>query len=460
MIREVLMPKLGQTMEEATVEKWHKKEGDTVERGEVLLEITTDKATLEVESYVSGTLRKIIAEEGVTLPVTAVIALVGDPEDALPANLDELIAAAKAGAAPQKEQAERDAVAVQAPPAEALPTGRVFASPRARMLAREKKVNLQLMKGSGPGGRIIEKDILDYAKRRDEVPITPAALELAYERGVDVTAIPPCGRRITKEDILAAPVGGQVYPPRRAAPTGGQVYPPRRAAPARPTAGKPLSAMRRVVAERMSRSKREIPHFYLSVDVDMTEAMALREKLNQDKEKRIAFHDLLIKACAMALREDPAMNAAWSEGTIVQRTNVDIGLAVALEEGLIVPVIRQADRRTLEEVAADSRRLIEKARGKRLTPDEYEGGGFTISNLGMLGIDSFLPIVNPGENAILGVGRIARKPVAVGDAIRIRQMMNLGLSADHRVVDGVIAAKFLARVKELLENPARIAGAS
>lgn len=440
MISEVLMPKLGQTMEEATVEKWHKNEGETIQRGEVLLEITTDKATLEVESYVTGVLRKIIAPEGTTLPVNAVIALVGEAQDPLPANLAALMAAAREGAAAAKkeEKAEAASTGVEAGPTVALPpAGEIFVSPRARMRSRELKVNLSLLRGSGPGGRIVEQDVLDYATRRDATPITPTAIEVAYQRGVDVTMLKPqhAAHRITREDVLATPI-----------PSAASAAP----------AAKPLSAMRRIVAERMSLSKREIPHFYLSMDVDMTEAIALREKLNAGKEKAVAFHDLLLKACAIAMRDAPAMLSAWSKSGIVERDTVDIGIAVALDEGLIVPVVRNIAKRSLGEISADSRRLIEKARSKRLTPDEYEGGCFTISNLGMTGVDSFAAIINTGESGVLGVGRIAKKPVIVNDAIVIRPMMNLTLSADHRAVDGGAAAKFLARVRDLLESPAKL----
>jgi pyruvate dehydrogenase E2 component (dihydrolipoamide acetyltransferase) len=451
MIQQVLMPKLGQTMEEATVEKWHKNEGDRIERGDVLLEITTDKATLEVESYVTGTVRKILAAEGVTLPVNALIALVGEPTDPLPADLDELVAASMKGApAAKKEAAVRASetapaaeVAAELPP---LPTGRIVSSPRARMRAEDKRINLRLLRGSGPGGRIIEKDVLDYAARVEALRVTPTALEVAYEQCVDVTAIKPsAGGMITKEDVLAAVKAGVGRP----APVAGR------------TVTKPLSAMRRVVADRLSKSKREIPHFYLTTDVDMTDAVAFREKLNQGKpkEKSVSFNDMLIRACGKALGEMPAMNAAWADGSILQKGSVNIGLAVALDDGLIVPVIRDADRRSVEEIAAETKRLVERARGKKLTPDEYEGGSFSISNLGMFGITSFQAIVNPGEAAIMGVGAIVKKLVVIDDAIRIRSVMSVSLSADHRVVDGATAARFLARVRELLEKPAELAGA-
>lgn len=448
-MQQVLMPKLGQTMEEAKVEKWHKKEGDEVSRGEVLLEITTDKATLEVESYFSGTLRKIIGVEGETLPVNAVLALVGEPDEPLPDNLEEL-KSAPAETAPEKEEetaqpaetaagadktAQPAAAATTAPPPPRR--GRIFASPRARMRSKREKISLMPIQGSGPNGRIVEKDILEYAEKIKDIKITPAAREEAFNRGVDITRIKPASGRITREEVLAAQPA--------AAPSGEQLI--------------PLSSMRKVVAERMSQSKREIPHFYLTMDFDMTAAVAYREQLNsgREKERKISFHDLLLRACGIAFFEQPAMNTAWSPDGLIRRGAADVGLAVALEEGLIVPVIRNVDTKNLEDIAADSRRLIEKARGKRLTPDEYQGGCMTISNLGMFSVDSFLPIINPGETAIIGVGRIARKPVVIDEGIHIRSIMTVTICADHRAVDGAIAAAFLARVRELLESPEDLA---
>lgn len=443
-MQKIIVPKLGQTMEEATIEQWHKQEGDPVSKGDVILEITTDKATLEVESFVEGTLRKVLAPEGVTLPVNTCIALVGAPDEEMPADLEQLEAAARGeGAAPAAAEKKPAATAqrpvppeeakVEAAPAAATPerpAGRLVASPRARRLAEKERAPLSILRGSGPGGRIVERDVKAHLERRDGMRITPAAKAAAVERGVDVTAMTGTGPggRITRDDVLAAPAAG---------PTG-------------------LSAMRRIVAERMSASKREVPHFYLFMDADMTEAVALRKKLIEEEDLRVGYHDLLVKACAMGLAEQPAMNVAWESGGIRQRSEANIGLAVALDEGLMVPVVHRADRLSLKEIAATSRELIEKARSKRLTPDEYDGGCLTISNLGMYDVDSFLPIVNPGESAIMGVGRILKRPVVVGEDIQVRSMMTLSLSADHRIVDGAIAAQFLKRVKDLLEQPEQL----
>lgn len=452
MIQQILLPKLGETMTEATIEKWHKREGDAIKKGEVILEITTDKATLEVEATVAGILRKVLAPEKATLPVNAVIALAGEANDPLPANLNDLLAAAQSGqaaapAAETKKAEDAPAAAADAPATSAAPTGERFASPRARAKARGEKVPLSILQGSGPNGRIVEKDVLAYLRRRDQVKATPVAIEIALERGLDLTQVKGTGPagKITKEDALAAKVAAA---PAAKAVKEGRIE---------------LSAMRRVVADRMTKSKREAPHFYLTMEIDMTAAAAFRAKLNADLaaeasakaagKVRIAFHDLIIRACAKAMKDNPAMNVAWGGDHIRQRGDINISLAVALDEGLIVPVVKNAGALTLAQTAQASARLIEKARSKKLTPDEYEGGCLTISNLGMFDIDSFLPVINPGESGIMGIGRIAQKVVVKDGGIHIRSILTATLSADHRAVDGAIAAKFFKRVKELLETP-------
>jgi len=439
-IQKVFMPKLGQTMEEATVEKWAKKEGDTVARGDILLEITTDKATLEVESYVSGVLRKILAKEGEVLPVNAVIALVGEADEALPSEEEIAGMVGKkeepgAPSAVREAPAERAAPEVEVP-APAPPPGRRFVSPRARRLAKQKKVYLNVISGTGPSGRIVEKDVKSYLERLEGVKATPTAREVAYERGVDLTAVKGTGPggKIVKDDVLAAA-------PAVAAPAAMRVE---------------LTAMRKIVAERMTFSKTHIPHYYLNIAVDMTECVRLRAKLNETAPAKISYNDFLTRAVALAMLEHPKVNAVWKDEYIEQNPDINIGIAVALEDGLIVPVIRNADRLSLEHVAAASQSLIEKARGKRLTPDEYTGGSITISNLGMFDVESFIPVINPGESLILGVGKIQDAPVVIEGAIHIRSMMYLSLSGDHRAVDGAVAAAFLKRVKELVEDPEKL----
>lgn len=442
MINKVAMPRFGQTMEEGTIERWAKEVGDQVDAGDLLLEITTDKATLEVEAFVSGTLRKRLAEEGETVKCGRIIALVGDPDEELPDVSDDETAlpaqapateAAPAPAAPAPAPASPAPAAAAPPrPAVAAPTGRLFASPRARRRADIEKTALGAITGSGPGGRIVEADVLAYAAQVAERKVTPVAREIAFDRGIDLLSIQGSGPegRITKADVLAATAAED------------QVQ--------------PLSAMRRIVAQRMFESKRDVPHFYLTVEVDMTDTVAHRAELNAEGDVKISFNDFIMKACAIAFKDNPAMGSVWAGDAIVLKSQVNIGLAVALEEGLIVPVVRDVDKKSLKEVAATSRALIEKARAKRLTPDEYEDGRLTISNLGMMDIDCFIPIINPGEAAILGVGRIAEKVVAKDGGIHIRSMMTMTLSADHRVVDGAIAASFLKQVKDLLQSPTEI----
>ncbi len=389
---QVTLPKLGQTMENAVIEKWHVKEGDLINKGDVVVEITTDKATLEVESFVSGTVRKILANEGEEKVVGTVIALVGEANEDLPdiSTLQTATAAADAESAPAAVEKKKAAQSAAKP-------GRVRATPRAKKLARELGVDLSTVEGTGPGGRITEDDIKAGG---------------------------------------AASAGG--------APT----------APIEGVEKKTLSAMRRVIAENMTKSSQEAPHFYLNIEVDMTDAVALREKLKS--ESGVSYNDMIVKACATALAEMPDVNATWMGDGIGRRGSVDIGLAVSVEDGLMVPVIRDADKKALNEIAKESADLIERTRSKKLTPDEYGNGSMTVSNLGMLNIDSFIPVINLGESVIIGVGRILEKPVAVEGRVEVRRMMTLTLSCDHRVVDGAMGGQFLGRVGELLEKPGEL----
>ncbi len=433
MIQKVFLPKLGQTMEEATIEKWTKKEGDRVERGDVLLEITTDKATLEVESYVTGVLKKIMAKEGEVLPVNAVIALVGEPEDELPSDEEIAQTAGEREEARPAAAKKEEAPAVQEAFVAAAPSARRFASPRARLLAKREKINLNLISGTGPGGRIVEKDIQACLAQLEGVKVTPTAKVIAYERGIDLTTVKGTGPggKITKADVLQAA-------PRAAVPAAKRLE---------------LTAMRSVVAERMTYSKTHIPHYYLNIAVDMTECVALRQELNETAPAKISYNDFITRAVSISMSKHPEVNVVWKDDHIEQNAAINVGIAVALDEGLIVPVIRNADRLSLKDTAIASRGLIDKARGKRLTPDEYTGGCITISNLGMFDVDSFIAVINPGESIILGVGRIRETPVVIDGGIHIRAIMYLTLSGDHRAVDGAVGAACLKDVKDLLEKP-------
>jgi len=443
MIQKVIMPKMGQTVEEAVIEKWHVNEGDKVDKGQVLFELTTDKATIEAESYYTGTMLRILRQEGETVPVNAVVAVVGDPGEEIPESImNEAGSGTPAAGTPEGEGGPQPAPGSATPatapaapqpeplPGPARPSGRVIASPRAKMRAGELGVNLAALAPTSPTGRITEKDVLAFYERTAAAKATPLARATAMSRGVDIGAVQGTGvaGKVTAADVAAA----------RPAVAAGKV---------------PLSAMRKIVAERMSASKREIPHFYLSLDADMTEAVAYRKQLNATAPVKVGFNDIIAKAVAQAMIEFPATNAAWVGDGIEQKDDINIGIAVALDEGLIVPVIRRADRLDIIDLARTSIGLIEKARSKRLLPDEYTGGSITISNLGMFDITSFQAVINPGEAAILAVGKIHDQPVVRDGGIHIRSMMNMTLSVDHRVIDGAVAAAFLKRVKDLLESP-------
>jgi len=323
--------------------------------------------------------------------------------------------------------------------------GRLVASPRARRAAKELRVDLPRVRGTGPGGRIVEADVLAAAKAAQHVKASPVARKVAARMGVDLAAVASAaaGGKVMKEHVLrAAAAGGPAAP----APT-----------PGKPGEVVPLSAMRRIVAERMLLSKQTIPCYYLEMDADVTDLVCLRNKMNarQDAQK-VTFNDFLLKACAAALRAFPPVNRRWVEGGIERRAEVNVGFAVALDEGLVVPVVRNIDRKSLAQVAAEAAGLVERARSKRLQPDEYQGGCLTISNLGMYGIRSFIPVVNPGESTILGLGMIEDRVVFRQGSIRVRKIMTLVLAVDHRIVDGAVGAQFLEAIRDALEAPAKL----
>jgi len=433
MIQQVTLPALGETVDTSTIERWLKKEGDAVTSGDVLCEITTDKATLEVESYYTGTLLKIVA--------------VGGPGEAIP---DEILAggapaaatAAPRAAAPEPVAPAEAPAAAPSPAAEPLtaspPRGRVVASPRARRTARELGVPLAGLRGTGPGGRIVEADVVAAAGAAPGVKASPVARKLAEQQGVDLAAVRGTGPggKVLKADVLAAAHAPAVAP--------GTVV--------------PLTAMRRIVAERMLHSKQTTPCYYLQMDADMTDVADLRAKLNAAAtDGKIAFNDFVIKAAALALKAFPQVNSRWVEGGIERRGAAHVGLAVALDEGLVVPVVRDADTKSLGEIACETADFAQRARSKKLLPDEYQDGCITVSNLGMFGIRSFIPVVNPGESTILGLGVIQDHVVYRQGGIQVRKMMSMTLSVDHRLVDGAVGAQFLERIRDLLEAPQKLA---
>ncbi|HUU91833.1 MAG TPA: dihydrolipoamide acetyltransferase family protein [Phycisphaerae bacterium] len=438
MIQRVTLPALGETVDTSTIERWLKKEGDAVKSGDILCEITTDKATLEVESYYTGTLLKIVAAEGNELPVGALIAVVGDPGEAIPEEILTEAAPAAGAAAPAAAAPEPTvSAAVSSAAAPPAPRGRLVASPRARRTARELGIALDRVQGTGPGGRIVEADVVAVAGAATAVKASPVARKLAERQGVDLAAVRGTGPggKVVKADVLAAAQAPAVAP--------GTVI--------------PLTAMRRIVAERMLHSKQTIPCYYLQMDADMTDLAELRSKLNAGApDGKVSFNDFIIKAAALALKAFPQVNSRWVEGGIERRGAAHVGLAVGLDEGLIVPVVRNADTKTLRDIACETTDFAQRARSKRLLPDEYQDGCLTVSNLGMFGIRNFIPVVNPGESAILGLGVIQDRAVCRQGGIHVRKMMSMTLSVDHRLVDGAVGAQFLEMIRDLLEAPQKL----
>ena len=411
MATSIVMPQMGYDMKEGTVVRWHKKEGDSVVRGEVLADIETDKATVEFEAYTAGVVRKIFVEEGVPIPVGQLIAVIADADEQLP---DDLMAAESAPSSEEhfSESGEIDVSSVGTPqgdpgptPPPAAPTGEVRASPIARRLARERSIDLTLITGTGPGGRIVEQDVLAYEE--------PTAAPTPSTEG---PGLPP-------EPVTAERVD--------------------------------LTRMRQAIARVTADSKRETPHFYLSADVDMSKAMELRQGINESvpSESRVTVNDLIAKACAIALQRYPRFNAFFRGDHLQMNANINIGIAIALESGLILPAINTCESKSLVEIATASRDLIARAHTGTLRNEEYSGTTFSISNLGMFDVDSFAAIIYPPHAAILAVGRVKEQPVARDGRVVVAQMMTATLSVDHRVADGTEAAQFMMEIKRVLESP-------
>jgi len=392
----VIMPSLGFDMTEGKLARWLKAEGERIEKGQPIAEIETEKATVEIEAAVSGVLAKVIVAAGQTVPIGTVIGIIGDAGE----TVAETPTAAAAPAPPPPPPA---AEATRAEPT-APSVSRVKASPLARKMAEDAGIDLARIKGTGPDGRVMERDV-------------QAAIEA------------------------------------KSAPT-----PPPAAAGAPAAAPAPLSRMRRAIARRMAESKATAPHFYVTVEINMDEAMKMREQVNRlapDAEK-ISVNDLIVAASARTLTRFPDLNASYRDGSLDRHPQINIGIAVALEDGLISPVLHDADRKSLRTVAAKSRALSERARSNKLRSGDLGPGTFTVSNLGMFDVDAFIAIINPPEAAILAVGAVTRRPIAAGGDIRIASLMKATLSVDHRVADGAQAGRFLQAFKTLLENPVNL----
>ena len=428
----ILMPALSPTMTEGNLARWLKKEGDPVRPGEVIAEIETDKATMEVEAVDEGVLAKILVPagtEGVKVN-TPIALLLGEGEDASALEAPPATAPA-AAAAPARGNGEAKPTApAPAPPAPApavaagAQEGRIFASPLARRMAAQAGLDLRTIKGTGPGGRIVKADI---------------EAALAAPRPV---AAPPVAPAVAPAPAPVAPVP---------APTPAPVPPP----PGVAFDEVPLNNMRKTIARRLSEAKATIPHFYLTIDVGLDALLDLRAKLNARPkvDYKLSVNDFIIKAVALALKKVPDCNASFAGDKILRWREVDVAVAVAIEGGLITPVVRKADQKTLSVISAEMKDLAARARAGKLKPEEFQGGGFTISNLGMYGIREFAAIINPPQACILAVGAGEKRPVVEGEAIVARTLMTVTLSTDHRVVDGALGAEFLQAFKGLIEDP-------
>ena len=411
----VTMPRLSDTMTEGVVAKWHKQVGDKVSEGDLLAEIETDKATMDFESFQEGVLLHIGVEEGGSAAVDTILAILGDEGE----DVSKILAEASAGTDAPKEEKPAEAEKAPEPKSEVKPaapkaakktaaakpvsntSGRVIASPLAKKLAEEKGIQLDSVSGSGDGGRIIKRDIDNYS-----APANTGATMMAQESYTD----------------------------------------------------KPVSQMRKTIGRRLSESKFSAPHFYLTIALDMDKAIEARKAINAMPDTKVSFNDLVVKAAALSLKKHPEVNSAWMDDFIRQNDHVNIGIAVAVDEGLLVPVVRFADGKSLTQISGEVREYAQKAKSKKLQPSDWEGNTFTISNLGMFGIEEFTAIINSPDACIMAVGAIQQIPVVKDGAVVPGNVMKVTLSCDHRVVDGALGAAFLQTFKTFMENPVTMLG--
>ena len=438
MATEILMPALSPTMEEGTLAKWLVKEGDTVKSGDIMAEIETDKATMEFEAVDEGVIGKLLVAEGtqgvkVNAPIATLLAE-GEEAGAAPAPKAETKAdapktepKAEAATAPQTEAPKAEAAKAPAPAPASQDGKRVFASPLARRLAAEKGVDLAAVKGSGPNGRIVKADV-DSAQPGAAKPATAATAPAAPATAAAPAAMPQGMSYEVVKKLLADRETEEVM----------------------------LDGMRRTIAARLTEAKQTIPHFYLRRSARIDALLAFRGQLNASLESRgvkLSVNDFIIKACALALQEVPDANAVWAGDRILKLKPSDVGVAVAVDGGLFVPVLKDADKKTLSALSAEMKDLAARAKSKKLAPQEYQGGSFAISNLGMFGIENFDAVINPPHGAILAVGAGIRQPVVEGDSVGIATVMSMTLSVDHRVIDGALGAQLLEKIVGYLENP-------
>ena len=461
MATSIVMPQLGYDMREGTVVRWIKQEGDEVVANEVIAEIETDKAVVEFKPTTGGVLRRIVVNEGEAVPVGNLIAVIGGADEVLP---DDLAGSSDAAADVPAAEPEAASAPVSAAPAAAA-AGEVRASPIARRLARERGVDLATIVGSGPGGRIVEADVLAAAEAArlaadaGRILASPIARRLARENEVDLTALTGSGPggRIVEADVLAAVAARDAAPPTPAPAPQEMPTSVTAQAPAQDMDGEraDLSRMRQAIASVTSGSKRDAPHFYVAVDIDMGAAMALRRDINDElpASSRVSVNDLIVKASALAIGKYPKFNSFFRGDHLQMNSSINIGIAIALETGLIVPGIPQCESRTLAQIAAASRGLIDRANNGTLQAEEYAGTTYSVSNLGMFDVDSFTAIIFPPHAAILAVGAVKEQAVVRNGQLAIAEIMKATLSVDHRVADGAEAAQFLMEIKRLLEKP-------
>ena len=432
---EIIMPQLDQTMTEGKVGKWLVKEGESVSKGTPIVEIETDKVVNELEAPADGVLAKIMASEGIKVPVKGVIAIIASQGE-------EIQRVEVKSATSTKVQPEVFQTMIE----------RIKVSPAARKLAQQHSIDLSQLRGSGPGGRIVIEDVqryIDSPKLTPErIKASPLAKRLAIEHGIDLVTVAGTGSggRIVRDDVLKSIEEAE------------EVAKPAELPPAEVEAPTeqviPLTGVRQIIAERMAQSAHTAAIVTLNTEVDVTSLVEMRERLNEKSTGiSVSYTDLLVKIVALALRKHPMLNSTLSDDGIHILEQINIGVAIALDESLIVPVVRDADKKGLAEISKEIEEMVQKARNKSLTPEAMHGGTFTLTNLGMFGVDTFTPIINPPQCAILGVGRIVQKPIVRDEEIQIRSMMGLSLSFDHRITDGAPAAQFLQTISQLIAEP-------
>lgn len=425
---EINMPRLSDTMQEGTITRWLKKPGDEIKRGDVLAEVETDKANMEIEAFDNGILQQIMVNEGETAPIGQVIAVLGQngaqQQQPAPAAKRESSSASSSSTASQApaastEEAPATPQATTPPaPAESHRNGAVKVSPLARRMAEEHGIDLSQLQGSGPGGRIVRDDIEDYLEAQRAAPATAAPASQPAAPAEPAAAETPAPS-LEDAEVVA------------------------------------LSQMQKTVARRMAEAKQTVPHFYISSEIDMTDALAMRQTLNEALSEdgvKISVNDMIIKACALALEKLPEVNSSFKDGQFIRHKHINIGIAVDVPSGLVVPVLRDANSKGLRAIARESKALIDKARAGKLALTDFQGGTFTVSNLGMMDVSEFIPIINPPEAAILAVASTCKTFVPVDGQPVARDIMRVTVSADHRIIYGAMVARFLQEVKRLLQN--------